>query len=975
MLAATGRRVNFDKLDTCPETLLGLLSTCFCTLFIWLLLLPIFNLGGMEWIRSWEGKRAILYPEASKKECIDALQHSYVTPAQAFAVADTDSSGDVSKREWRTFAAALNWRLTLDGRHTMRVMPCFQLFDDRGTGLAFLDSDFYDVVGSKYHWTWEMTAATLRMKLAEKYGTMAEACDSILDANNDTKVTLAEFKNGTSQLDNPPSDADNVRLFEHMDTDADGLLSMAECHFKATGFKLRLKSTYGNLTAGCDAMDTDKNGQISEEEFLANSKLLTPPVKEVDAKALFPQLDTNSDGSISVMPECHIDLAEFKKRVAAAGKSIFFNASDVDQNHVLSAPEFMAIGPKLTPPVDGGDLADLWKEIEANHDGAVELGEFWSPARILGTMRFAAIVPINLDPANSTTDAQFEQALTKSVSDNPADQATATEQVSRRLNASSNNESSLAIDDSPDSVTIAPTSAPVAFDCASVGANTPGMKLAYVNLSYKLKVQSADRIEGEIAHILKVGNKSSLEYATLKQELAKQGVCLQSVQSIAAPTCAGDACSLASTTVFTAPPTAAATTTVYALPSMTTAPVESTTEAPTPAPTPAPKETTTKTAAEKPVTTETSTTAVHHKDSPKATTTMTTTVAATTIEVTTTETTAERERTPAKVVATAVGHQKEKEKETEAPTPEPTTKPTTEAPTPKPTTPEPITAKPTTTPLATTTQKPTTTPRATTTHKPTTTPLATTTHPKTTTPVATTTLAPTTTPVATTTRVATTTPAATTPAATTPAPTAAPTPAATTPAASTSAAARVKLKPGQLQAYMDTPAHCDGLTTIYLEPNAFSGEMEFPTHSVMKTQLLPIFTKVFTNFLSSDVAIKAVGGEQIRFTALQQQSGLAASGDLSARPKAAEVAWQASFPASRGVGKAIQHVSKWGHELSAKLHDEMMAADVSWASAVQIGETTHFTYKLDDGVTLGQLTGKERGAAINMDGTPAWVER
>lgn len=425
-------QLSVDRIDTLPEVYLGLSATCCCSAFICVILIPFFDFVGMGWIRTWEGRHAILYPEANPGECTDALKFKYVTPAQAFAAADGDHSGDVSEVEWRAFAKGLNKHLVANGGPTMRPMPCWQEFDLNLDGSSFRADEFYKVVGSQYHWEDDMNAVKFRAELAKKFGSTTRACD-LMDKDNDTQVNLTEFQNVSLQLKEPPSSKNSWRLFSHMDSDANGLLSMSECHMSVSGVKIRLKNTFGNLTAGCSALDTNGDGAISQDEFVTHAAKLTPPISKSDAISLYPKLDRDKDGTSSIIPDCHVDFKSFKARVQAAGPCVFFNISDVDQNGILSAGEFVEAGAHLSPPVDALDMGELFGDSDTNGNSKVEISEIGCSAAIVGTMQFVAFVPKNIHGWNTTVDSWFESSLTAAVSTNPLDQAKVVEHVTRRL--------------------------------------------------------------------------------------------------------------------------------------------------------------------------------------------------------------------------------------------------------------------------------------------------------------------------------------------------------------------------------------------------------------------------------------------------------------------------------------------------------------------------------------------------------------
>jgi len=439
-MQALGRNMNHlsvDRIDTVSEVYLGLGATCCCTAFLWVILIPLFDYAGMMWINTWEGKHAILYPEARPGECTNALRFHYRTPAQAFADADWDHSGDVSENEWRGFANELNNWNRAHGGPIMRPMPCWQEYDLNLDGSTFKAEEFFKVVGSQYHWEDSLTAVQFRKELAEKYGSVSEACN-IMDVDGDAKVNISEFLNVSRGLDDPttPSVRNSERLFSHMDSNVDGVLSMEECHMRVAGLKIRLKNTYGNLTAGCSALDSDGDGAISQEEFLTNVATLTPPISESDALPLYPKLDQDKDGITTVNPDCHVDFQTFQTRIQAVSPCHFFNISDTDHDSLLTMTEFMEAGQNLTPPIDEIDMSDFWFDLNTNKDFYIEMSEIGCEAAIVGKLTFTALMPKVLAAQNSTVEAWFESAITAAVSENPKFDKVEVEEhitVSRRL--------------------------------------------------------------------------------------------------------------------------------------------------------------------------------------------------------------------------------------------------------------------------------------------------------------------------------------------------------------------------------------------------------------------------------------------------------------------------------------------------------------------------------------------------------------
>jgi hypothetical protein len=216
-----------------------------------------------------------------------------------------------------------------------------------------------------------------------------------LDKNNDTQVTLDEFRNISASLTDPVPPRDMPRLFMHMDTDSDGTLSTDECHRQIGSLKLRLKNTFQNLTAGCNFLDMDGSKKITRSEFVHASSFLSPPMHPADADALFDLLDVNADESISIVPECHVDLHEFKLRVARYGKLDLFDGSNAKHTFRLNAAEFLAMGSRLN--VSSIDMEEIWDSLVVGETGYVNASEFWTPARVRTTVYLEAQVPRTME--------------------------------------------------------------------------------------------------------------------------------------------------------------------------------------------------------------------------------------------------------------------------------------------------------------------------------------------------------------------------------------------------------------------------------------------------------------------------------------------------------------------------------------------------------------------------------------------------
>jgi len=407
-LQAAGRNVNIDRLDSCQETHLGLCATCCCTLTIWLVLLPFFDIVGMNWIAGWRGKSGlgVSGDETSISDCGKAISLVYSTPKQAWARMDADLDDVASRDEFEDFASEVNGKLEEKGHEKMEVLQCFAAFDTSENG-ELEEEEFYKNAGEEYHWSWSISAAEFRKRVAKQFGSMAAACDTEFDQDKNGQVTLAEFSNVTARLDPPLDENDVWRLFEHIDTDANQVLSQKECHFRTSEVKQRLSYAYGSVKAGCEKIDKDHDLKVSKAEFIEGVSVLTPPINEDDAKQLFPHMDKNHSGEIDLVGECYVDPAEFKKRVEASGKTLqeTFKRMDEDKNGTLSREEFANGGPAAN--ISTWDMEDVMKDMDKNEDQTIDQAEFLGKA-----FGVASTTPPEESTTTEATTAPSEESTT-----------------------------------------------------------------------------------------------------------------------------------------------------------------------------------------------------------------------------------------------------------------------------------------------------------------------------------------------------------------------------------------------------------------------------------------------------------------------------------------------------------------------------------------------------------------------------------
>lgn len=238
------------------------------------------------------------------------------------------------------------------------------------------------------------------------------------DLDGDGKLSLLEIENARKAIRTVIADIRKVR-FDNADADKDGYLSLKEftdsappdkkdqciLNFALLDINKDLKLSFGEFVEGCpkpytppqlplwaklsfDAVDTDKDGIISFDEFTA---LLTPPTPPqiqpqggqqrpiffpADIAAMFANLDANGDNGLTLdewlgtrLPPPPLPLADFATADKNANGSVdplefgmvarashincilslkLFRDADLNRDHLLDATEYATI--KLPPP-------------------------------------------------------------------------------------------------------------------------------------------------------------------------------------------------------------------------------------------------------------------------------------------------------------------------------------------------------------------------------------------------------------------------------------------------------------------------------------------------------------------------------------------------------------------------------------------------------------------------------------------------
>jgi len=340
------------------------------------------------------------------------------TPKEAFDAMDADGDGQVTPDEFIDACGKLDPPIPKEA-----AIPLFKQLDKDDSG-AITPEEYYDAVGPADGFVAQpgdpdyVTIPELKKRSKEKHGT-PEAAFKAMDKDGDGEVTEEEFVAYCKQLEPPMTESEAIPLFRELDANGNDAISPAEWYatvgppdaFAASKgdpnyvdvpeFKERAKATHGTPRETFAAMDTNKDGMVTPEEFIAACAKLKPPISKEAAVPLFQELDKDGNGHIT--PEEFYESVgspeEFAASAGEAGaprtpaesavspeearermKQAFGNGKDIWD--AIAGPNATEITPdqfkeKMAdlgiPP---GEAEKLFKEMDKNGDGKISADEF-----------------------------------------------------------------------------------------------------------------------------------------------------------------------------------------------------------------------------------------------------------------------------------------------------------------------------------------------------------------------------------------------------------------------------------------------------------------------------------------------------------------------------------------------------------------------------------------------------------------------
>lgn len=306
-------------------------------------------------------KKSVSLPQFVKlmNEKIAAID---VLVYEAFRIFDTDQSGYISPEELKAALLQIsNGSMSLE--EIANLTNTADVDKDGQINIEEFVKSIYPKVAEKLKETDKVIFETFQM----------------LDSRKTGLLTPAEFKQFVLQVSNGQIDVTEIeKLIEAADTDGDGMINLDEFKIKLfPKIEKQLKRIENAAMEAFRVFDIDKNGLISPEEFKPiMTTILKGELTPDQIDALLVQADTDKDGQINI--------DEFKKQiyplVAAKMKKIdevitsTFRKFDHDKSGLVTPDEIARVFKEMSN--NELDLDEVFKAIDLNGDGQIDLAEF-----------------------------------------------------------------------------------------------------------------------------------------------------------------------------------------------------------------------------------------------------------------------------------------------------------------------------------------------------------------------------------------------------------------------------------------------------------------------------------------------------------------------------------------------------------------------------------------------------------------------
>jgi Ca2+-binding EF-hand superfamily protein len=214
-----------------------------------------------------------------------------------------------------------------------------------------------------------------------------ESMHKQLDSNKDGYVTKTEFRHGASVLAFPNlREEDYDVMFEAMDVNGDGQLSVLEFGLYIKGAKVAREEGLGKLTPQMrkemdqeikdlfDTFDINKDGKITDREVVTTMRSLGYNIDLAAAQGMIKAVDKDGSGAIelgeftALMTPIMLDHVFGDEVDSAEQFRAHFREGDVDGNGFLSMDELYRLLQKMKIDVGKQEFLDLMMEFDVDRD-------------------------------------------------------------------------------------------------------------------------------------------------------------------------------------------------------------------------------------------------------------------------------------------------------------------------------------------------------------------------------------------------------------------------------------------------------------------------------------------------------------------------------------------------------------------------------------------------------------------------------
>jgi hypothetical protein len=208
-----------ENVDFFSENRIGAVVVCAWSLLIWLIFLPIFHLGIVPWMGTWESMHGL-----TVRDYMAYAEESYFSPEVCFQVLDANGDKNSTLKE---FVAGTKTFKRPVFRYPAEVTPIFNEIDKNNDGMI-QEKEFFAATPSGQAKKWRANMTDLKTRAKQAYGFLDAYYTQAMDIGSDGKVTEKEWVDAAALLVPPIPTDDAKMLFKKADTDGNQAIEPRE---------------------------------------------------------------------------------------------------------------------------------------------------------------------------------------------------------------------------------------------------------------------------------------------------------------------------------------------------------------------------------------------------------------------------------------------------------------------------------------------------------------------------------------------------------------------------------------------------------------------------------------------------------------------------------------------------------------------------------------------------------------------------